>query len=139
MTNFFNRFPTYGRFVANIVRSFTLEPRESLRMLRALPAMVNGSFCARNWPGPIIQQSASNPESVDLPRNGVNPLRRYFDLHKEGRGILKWNHYFEIYHKHFERFVGKSVNVLEIGVFGGGSLDMWKRYFGSGCRLYGVD
>jgi cephalosporin hydroxylase len=29
--------------------------------------------------------------------------------------------------------------VLEIGVMGGGSLEMWKAYFGEGCRIIGVD
>jgi hypothetical protein len=29
--------------------------------------------------------------------------------------------------------------VLEIGVFHGGSLEMWHNYFGPGCRVYGVD
>src|SRR5690606_35085902 len=33
----------------------------------------------------------------------------------------------------------KAPVVLEIGVFHGGSLDMWRDYFGPGCRLYGVD
>jgi hypothetical protein len=31
------------------------------------------------------------------------------------------------------------VHVLEVGVFSGGSLGMWRDYFGSGCRIYGVD
>jgi len=35
--------------------------------------------------------------------------------------------------------VGKEVKVLEIGVFSGGSLEMWRHYFGPRCRVYGVD
>ena len=27
-----------------------------------------------------------------------NPLRAYFDSYKEGNGIFKWYHYFDIYH-----------------------------------------
>lgn len=29
--------------------------------------------------------------------------------------------------------------MLEIGVFGGGSLQMWKEYFGPGCKIIGID
>ncbi len=55
------------------------------------------------------------------------------------REIWKWDHYFDVYHRHFGKFVGRDVNVLEIGVYSGGSLEMWKAYFGPRCRIYGVD
>jgi hypothetical protein len=38
-----------------------------------------------------------------------NPLRQYFDNNTEGPGIWKWTHYFDIYHRHFERFIGRDV------------------------------
>ncbi len=50
-----------------------------------------------------------------------NPLRDYFEANREGPGIWRWQHYFDIYHRHFARFVGREVNVLEIGVYSGGS------------------
>jgi len=68
-----------------------------------------------------------------------NPLRSYFQSVEDGPGIWKWDHYFDIYHRHFEKFRGKEVNVLEIGIYSGGSLGMWKAYFGPRCRVYGVD
>jgi hypothetical protein len=68
-----------------------------------------------------------------------NPLGKYVDAHVEGPGIWKWWHYLDAYHRHFARFVGREVHLLEVGVFGGGSLDMWRTYFGDGCRIYGVD
>jgi hypothetical protein len=135
MTNIFARFQIYARFVADILKSFAHESSESLRILRALPPMMNGSIRARDWPESYTEESAS----CDLSENSLNPLRLYFESHKEGRIILKWIHYFEIYHKHLAKFVGKKANVLEIGVFGGGSLEMWKSYFGSECMVYGVD
>ena len=51
----------------------------------------------------------------------------------------KWEHYFEIYEHHFSRFLGRSVSVLEIGVQGGGSLQMWRDYFGPLSNIVGVD
>lgn len=70
--------------------------------------------------------------------DGVNPLAAWFVEH-DGRRLVKWMHYLDIYHHHFARFRGRSPVVLEIGVFDGGSLDMWRDYFGPGCRIYGVD
>jgi hypothetical protein len=66
-----------------------------------------------------------------------NKLRALVD--PDGKGIWKWDHYFDIYERHFSRFVGKPVTVVEIGVMGGGSLDLWRRYFGSQASIYGVD
>jgi hypothetical protein len=68
----------------------------------------------------------------------VNDLERYF-RDNTGRLIQKWHHYFEIYDRHLARFRGTDVHVLEFGVAQGGSMQMWKEYFGPRCRIYGVD
>jgi cephalosporin hydroxylase len=67
-----------------------------------------------------------------------NPLADYF-FNNRGRLIQKWHHYFDIYHRYFAAFRGRSPLVLEIGVFEGGSLQMWREYFGPGCRIVGID
>jgi Methyltransferase domain len=68
-----------------------------------------------------------------------NPLRDYFDRHGEGPGVQKWLHYFDVYQRHLGKFVGRSPVVVEIGVFSGGSLPMWRHYFGAGCKVHGID
>lgn len=68
----------------------------------------------------------------------MNDLSAYFDQN-EGRLITKWTHYFDIYDRHFSRFRDKEINILEIGVYQGGSLQMWKKYFGDKATIYGVD
>ena len=73
-----------------------------------------------------------------MPAGSENPLAEYY-FSNRGRLINKWHHYFEIYHRHFERFRGRSPVVLEIGVFHGGSLQMWQHYFGPGARIVGID
>ena len=56
-----------------------------------------------------------------------------------GKDIFKWSHYLPIYEKHFERFVNRPVTILEIGCLHGGSLQLWKRYFGPHATIIGVD
>lgn len=68
-----------------------------------------------------------------------NPLEVYFDSLGDGPGIWKWRHYFDIYHRHLAPLRGRPLNVLEIGIYSGGSLGMWSDYFGPACRIYGVD
>ena len=66
------------------------------------------------------------------------PLRTLFDEHT-GNFVHKWTHYFPVYDRHFAPYVGKSPLIFEIGVFKGGSLQLWKKYFGAGARVVGVD
>ncbi len=60
-------------------------------------------------------------------------------LTNDKRVIQKWKHYFPIYERHFNDFVYKSVTVIEVGCGLGGSLQMWKRYFGPHARIVGID
>jgi hypothetical protein len=68
----------------------------------------------------------------------MNDLEAYFQANT-GRQIHKWLHYFEIYDRHFARFRGRPVHILEFGVAQGGSLQMWRHYFGPEARIVGVD
>jgi hypothetical protein len=52
---------------------------------------------------------------------------------------LKYKNYFPIYEKLFSRFKNKKVTFVEIGVFSGGSLFMWKNFFGKNSRIIGID
>ena len=68
----------------------------------------------------------------------MNNLKNYFE-NNTSNAINKWMHYFEIYERHFKKYVGKEVVILEIGVYQGGSLKMWKEYFGAKAKIYAVD
>ena len=68
----------------------------------------------------------------------MNDLEKYF-TENTGNLIHKWKHYFNIYDRYFSRYRGTDVHVMEIGVFHGGSLQMWKHYFGPNAKIYGVD
>ncbi|GMG85229.1 hypothetical protein LNKW23_44460 [Paralimibaculum aggregatum] len=63
---------------------------------------------------------------------------RIYDSH-DGARALKWLHYPEIYERHFGPLRGKPIRILEIGVAYGGSLEIWRRFFGSEAIIYGID
>jgi cephalosporin hydroxylase len=63
----------------------------------------------------------------------------YFLSNKERNGMHKPMAYFEIYEKHFSKFKNKKIKILEIGIENGGSLAMWKQYFGKGTEVVGID
>lgn len=91
------------------------------------------------WRGFLRRWDWPAPQTPTLKQAEPNPLETFFDAHRSGHGIWKWRHYFDVYHRHFERFRGTEVHVLEIGIYSGGSLEMWRQYFGPKCRVYGVD
>lgn len=98
--------------------------------------LARGASIAEDWPVQDSRRRSLVPGS-DLE---ANPLREYFETTaKEGPGIIKWRHYFDPYHVHLAKFIGRSPVVVEIGVWSGGGLKMWREYFGPGCRIHGVD
>jgi len=60
-------------------------------------------------------------------------------LTNDKRLIHKCKHYFPAYERHFSRFVNTDVLFIEIGCGLGGSLQMWKRFFGPMARIVGLD
>lgn len=57
----------------------------------------------------------------------------------QGRPINKWLHYFPIYERHFSAWRNRTLVVWEIGVFRGGSLELWSNYFGPMTTVIGID
>ena len=121
--------------MVNVLRAFIFQPGKSLRMLRLLPLALDGSRFADGW------SSSPNFASDKEPafKRNAGRLQSYFDSHRDGRGIVKWMHYFDVYERHLEKFVGRKVHIAEVGVFSGGSMQMWHSYFGADCVVYGID
>ena len=57
----------------------------------------------------------------------------------QGAGVMKLSPYPGPQHRHFERFQGTEMTLLEIGVNWGGSLELWRRYFGPQATIVGID
>lgn len=76
-----------------------------------------------------------------LRKETLNDLEHFF-FEEKHKLMDKWLHYFEAYERFFSKYKGKDVTILEIGVFKGGSLQMWKHYFqgkNNRVKVYGID
>ena len=124
------------RYVRSLYRLFKATARAPgvfTQVVNTVPSCSSAHSFSR------IYTDSSQEKTHDPVFSPRNPLWEYFENHKEGNGVWKWEHYFEVYHRHFARFVGQKVNVLEIGIYSGGSLEMWRSYFGEGSHIYGID
>ena len=52
---------------------------------------------------------------------------------------IKHTTYFEVYDDLFNSYRGREITFVEIGVLSGGSLFMWRNFFGPKARIIGVD
>ena len=68
----------------------------------------------------------------------LSAMEKEFLTGKHNRSF-KWLHYFEIYNRHFAKYIGKDVTIMEIGVNKGGSLQIWKKIFGPNSKIIGID
>lgn len=64
-------------------------------------------------------------------------LREAFDKRHRG-AMIKHDHFFDIYDSHLSYRQSDEMKVLEIGVYNGGSLYMWRNYFPN-SSIVGVD
>ncbi|MGB3165822.1 MAG: class I SAM-dependent methyltransferase [Alteraurantiacibacter sp.] len=99
--------------------------------LRRIPAIRN----LLPWEG--VGRFKANLSEVHE-RVGHSDLERLFLAH-DGPRLNKWLHYLPIYDRYLSPWRGRALRMLEIGVFGGGSLKLWRDYFGPDAVLFGAD
>ena len=108
--------------------------RRLYRFLTTLVGRQRGATVAARWSA----SSGGPPPAAST--KGPSTLETFFDARVSGPGIWKWRHYFDIYHRHFSPLRHRdNLVILEIGIYSGGSLDMWREYFGPTATIYGVD
>lgn len=106
-------------------------------VLQQAATILFGTGGAARTMATINNQATTGGNTMDQQANG-SVLIDYFENH-EHRMIHKWMHYFEIYERHFGQFRNQPISLLEFGVLHGGSLQMWKHYFGKQAKIYGAD
>lgn len=69
----------------------------------------------------------------------MNNTETYKSYIKSPYKSIKHSTYFHSYDHFFSRYRNQNITFVEIGVLGGGSLFMWRDYFGPNARIIGVD
>lgn len=121
------------KVLASIYHGF-LKPKLFFKWIRSFNAFSNSQFWIKSIRDEAIYHRGSEKEKLK-----ENELKVFFEKKTEGRGIWKWEHYFEVYDRHLSKFVNKPIHLLEIGIYSGGSLEMWRSFFGNECNIIGVD
>lgn len=98
---------------------------------RILPA-------APHEPARVTEYRLNSSRRDELAPQYETPLGKIFFGPKD-RLVDKWLHYLGVYERYFESYRNKPLKFLEIGVFKGGSLEMWREYFGPEASIWGVD
>src|SRR5688572_18393822 len=106
--------------------------RSALNLWRVRGAILEGDRIGRTF-------SARGGQAAPSTAAGSGVLESWFDANRQGPGVWKWRPYFDAYERHLSQFRGLPVHILEIGVYSGGSLRMWRDYFGPQARIYGID
>ena len=69
----------------------------------------------------------------------MNENKKLIELFNESKNrSIKWEKYFSIYEKLFNDYKNKGITFVEIGILDGGSLEIWKKYFGDNSRIIGI-
>lgn len=84
--------------------------------------------------------------NVALPQHDEKGLAQ-LAISMRSNKFTKWWHYFEIYDFLFDSLAKQSrrnelpqpLRILEIGVWMGGSLQLWRKYFGELAIIFGID
>ena len=93
---------------------------------------------------PTLTMQSSRFEGTDiradiLAKYGYDGDMSRLFAENQGPVVHKWHHYIPIYDRYFGAWRGKPLRFLEIGVSQGGSLQMWRNYFGPQAIIFGID
>ncbi|MET3497453.1 class I SAM-dependent methyltransferase [Variovorax boronicumulans] len=70
----------------------------------------------------------------------INAQLELFQIFNEGTYLsVKHDSYFQVYEELLRPYVGKPITFVEVGIFHGGSLFMWRKFLGPEARIIGID
>jgi cephalosporin hydroxylase len=81
-------------------------------------------------------------ELIDPKKNTKEIMKRsasYKSFMSSPHVSYKHTTYFDSYDHFFDKYRGKEITFVEIGILDGGSLFMWREYFGAQARIIGID
>jgi hypothetical protein len=134
--------------------TFAIHDRRVLREYRIGGMRTPAPYQARHEPWHVVRPEGDFAYYLDH-AEGRSSSYRDFTRHVKSdsvRGLYaayaqeagqkvstKWDSYLEVYEECFRPFKREAVDLLEIGVQNGGSLEIWSRYFPRARSLTGCD
>ncbi len=77
-------------------------------------------------------------KNLTIPSMSQKTLHERYQTHL-GKVSDKWSIYLDVYQRLFEPHVDRPINLLEIGIQNGGSLEVWTNHFPHALHLVGCD
>ena len=71
-----------------------------------------------------------------LIKKKIRSLKLFLNSKNHSRKHIK---YFKIFDDLFSKYINKKITFVEIGIASGGSLLLWRRFFGNKARIIGID
>lgn len=143
-----------GLIAMPVDTTFALHDRRVLREYRICGMRAPAPYVARHEPWHVVTPEGDFAYYLDHVE-GRSSSYRDFTRHVKSdsvRGLYaayakesgqkvstKWDSYLEVYEDQFRPFKQQAVDLLEIGVQNGGSLEIWSRYFPRARTLTGCD
>lgn len=143
-----------GLIAMPVDTTFALHDRRVLREYRICGMRTPAPYVARHEPWHVVKPEGDFAYYLDHVE-GRSSSYRDFTRHVKSdsvRGLYaayaqergqkvstKWDSYLEVYEDAFRPFKQQAVDLLEIGVQNGGSLEIWSRYFPRARTLTGCD
>ena len=90
-------------------------------------------------PSRYLSATSLQPEPTYAETTPTYPQGELFEIWRSIPNGFKWLHYFPIYERILSEFRTRPIRFLEIGVYHGSSLQMWKRYFHPDSVILGID
>jgi hypothetical protein len=82
------------------------------------------------------QMELKKKTQIELAAEGL----RIFDSYSSSPYLsIKHTSYFHVYEELLSPYIGQPITFVEVGVYNGGSLFMWRHFFGEQARIIGVD
>lgn len=143
-----------GLLLMPVDTTFAIYNKNILNQYKICGARTPSPYTAKHEPWYIIKPSndfayyldnaegTSSSYKIFSNYTSSTSLQGMYNAHNSIPGSkvsTKWETYLSVYEEILSPFKNKSINILEIGIQNGGSLEIWSKYFKNANRIVGCD
>ena len=131
--------------------TFAIHDKRSLNSYKICGMRMPAPYVARHLPWEVVKPEGDFLYYIDHVEGRSSSYRdftRYvksdsvrglYNQHHTGKVSTKWDTYLDVYEDQFRPIKYQPIDMLEIGVQNGGSLEIWSKYFPNARTLTGCD